>query len=121
MPKAKKKSLPKLVRRYGHAPVKADFAEQGITFAPWVADLLKGEAKSWCLYETVQAALIARHSALTSNGDKKLIAKADASINAIGSGKIRSNRTACKTAASALRKYVQSWGGSKIEIDSYMP
>lgn len=122
MPKAKeKKAPPKLTRRYGHAPAKADFAAQGIKFAPWVAALLTGEARSLCLYEAVHAALVARHTALTSGGDKKLIAKADAAINAIGSGKIRDNRVACRTASSALRKYVQSWGGSRIEVDALMP
>lgn len=111
-----------LKRRYGHAPAKADLAERGLKFAPWVKALREeGEAKSLCLYEIVQAALVARETAIELDGDKSLIRKADAAINAIGSGKTRDNRTACRTASAALRKYVQSWGGSAVEADVLAP
>ncbi len=118
----RRKGPHKLRRRYGHAPAKASLAEQGLRFAPWVAALLKeGEAKSLCLYEIVSAALVARQTALDLGGDKDLIRKADKSMNAIGSGQIRNNRTACRVASAALRKYVKSWGGSDIEADVLAP
>lgn len=89
-----------------------------IKLAPWVGQLLHGESKSLCLYEIVTQALMARKTAIELAGDHRLIAKADAAINAIGSGKTRDNRTACRTASAALRKYVQSWGGSAAEADA---
>jgi hypothetical protein len=107
-----------LKRRYGHAPAKSDVVSNAITFAPWVKALLvEGEAKSLCLYEIVKAALVTRGTAIELGGDPKLIAKADAALNAIGSGKIRDHRTA----AAALRKYVRAYGGSTVEADVLMP
>jgi hypothetical protein len=47
--------------------------------------------------------------------------RADAALRAIGSGKTRDNRTACRTASAALRKYVKSWGGAAWEADALAP
>jgi hypothetical protein len=118
----KRKAQTRLRRRYGHAPAKANLVAQGLKFAPWVAALARaGEPKNLCLYEIVSAALVARETAQQLGGDKRLISRADVALNAIGSGKTRDNRTACRVASAALRKYVKAWGGSDVEADILTP
>jgi hypothetical protein len=114
--------MKRLRRRYGHAPAKVDYIEQDeASFAPWVSALVKGDAKNLCLYEIVRAALEARRTARELNGDRQLRHRADVALNAIGSGKTRDNRTACRTASAALRKYVKAWGGAAWEADVLAP
>jgi hypothetical protein len=102
MPAQKKKRT--LRRRYGHAPARAAVVAEAMHLAPWVNNI-----ENLCLYEVVLEALTARVSAVRHDGDPKMIAAGDATLEAISSGRVAGD-LACRKAAVALRKYTRSYG-----------
>jgi hypothetical protein len=93
----------KLRKRYGHAPARASDVAGAIGLAPWVQAI-----DNACLYEVVVEALTARASAVRHAGKRATIAAADTTLAMVADGRVTGDR-ACKKAAVALRKYVQSY------------
>jgi len=112
-----------LRRRYGHmAPASPEVVDKSLRGAPWLERYRAGPEKDECLYEILEAALVARSKAVERHLERKSdFKKADGAIDAIALGKVPKRRDRCETAAAALRKYVQARGGSKAQADVLLP
>lgn len=90
------------------APARLRTVATAIELAPWVQTI-----DNSCLYEVVVEALTARASAIRHNGAPGLIRTGDATLAAVADGRVTGDR-ACKKAAVALRKYVQSYSSEPV-------
>jgi hypothetical protein len=87
-------------------PAKRHRYDDAIKVAPWVEGL-----DSDCLRATVTEALLARDTAVRANGDAKIIVSGEKTLEAIEFHRVE-GETACKRAATAIRKFDQAYMGA---------